>query len=159
MTVGPLFPPERLAALRSGDLADVRAALAGLPRAELAAWLATSEGEAVLRTVFERMPERYTGGPMDGQQTARWVVEREPAETLAYDLVLTEDNCEVRRTGTSGEPTVTLTLDAVSFVEMASAAAQGMDLLLQGRLQIQGDVHLAVRMESLFGLAAPGEPG
>ncbi|MCZ0978365.1 SCP2 sterol-binding domain-containing protein [Streptomyces diastatochromogenes] len=112
----------------------------------------------MLRTVFTRMPERYTGGPMDGRQTARWEVERQPAGTLAYDLVLTEDSCEVRGTGTSGEPTVTLALDAVSFVEMASAAAQGMDLLLQGRLRIEGDVNLAIRMESLFGLADPGGP-
>ncbi|MFD6890587.1 SCP2 sterol-binding domain-containing protein [Streptomyces sp. NPDC059957] len=159
MTVGPTISSERLAGLRSGTLEEVRAALAGLPRGDLAAWLATSEGEDVLRTVFEQMPGRYTGGPMDGPQTARWVVERPPGTTVAYDLVLTEDTCEVRETGISGAPAVTLVLDAVGFVEMASAAARGMDLLLGGRLDIQGDVHLAMRMESLFGLAEPGESG
>lgn len=158
MTGGPAFSPERVAGLRSGALPEVRAALAGLPREDLAAWLATPDGEDVLRTVFERMPERYTGGPMDGPQTARWEVGRSPADTVAYDLVLTEDTCDVRETGISGAPAVTLTLDAVSFVEMASAAAQGMDLLLKGRLHIQGDAQLAIRMESLFGLAEPGEP-
>ncbi|MFE7358285.1 SCP2 sterol-binding domain-containing protein [Streptomyces sp. NPDC057543] len=158
MTAGPTFSPERVAALRSGELSEVRAALAGLSREDLAAWLATPDGEDVLRTVFERMPERYTGGPMDGTQTARWEVERLPASTLAYDLVLTEDTCDVRETGISGAPAVTLALDAVSFVEMASAAVQGMDLLLKGRLHIRGDVNLAIRMESLFGLAEPGEP-
>ncbi|MFF4561914.1 SCP2 sterol-binding domain-containing protein [Streptomyces sp. NPDC001435] len=158
MTAGPTFSPERLAGLRSGTLSEVRAALAGLPREDLAAWLATRDGEGVLRTVFEQMPERYTGGPMDGPQTARWEVGRPPADTVAYDLVLTEDTCDVRETGISGAPAVTLALDAVSFVEMASAAAQGMDLLLKGRLHIQGDVRLAMRMESLFGLAEPGEP-
>ena len=158
MTAGPTFSPERLAGLRSGSLPEVRAALAGLTREELAAWLATPEGEDVLRTVFEQMPERYTGGPMDGPQTARWEVERSPADFVAYDLVLTEDTCEVRETGISGAPAVTLVLDAVSFVEMASAAVPGMDLLLNGRLNIQGDVRLAMRMESLFGLAEPGEP-
>lgn len=159
MTTGPAFSPERLAGLRSGALSEVRAALDGLPREDLAAWLATPDGADVLRTVFEQMPERYTGGPMDGPQTARWEVERPPAGTLARDLVLSEDACDVREAGISGAPAVTLTLDAVSFVEMASAASQGMDLLLQGRLRIQGDVHLAMRMESLFGLAAPGESG
>ncbi|UXY32351.1 SCP2 sterol-binding domain-containing protein [Streptomyces sp. HUAS TT20] len=159
MTAGPTFSPKRLAQLRSGTLSEVRAALAGLPREELAAWLATPDGEDVLRTVFEQMPERYTGGPMDGPQTARWEVARPPADTVAYDLVLTEDTCDVRETGISGAPAVTLALDAVSFVQMASAAAQGMDLLLGGRLHIQGDVHLAMRMESFFGLAEPGEPG
>ncbi|MGW2639135.1 SCP2 sterol-binding domain-containing protein [Streptomyces sp. NPDC001348] len=158
MTAGPTFSPERLAGLRSGTLSEVRAALAGLPRDDLAAWLATPDGEDLLRTAFARMPERYTGGPMAGPQTARWEVERPPADTVAYDLVLTEDTCDVRETGLSGAPAVTLTLDAVGFVEMASAAAQGMDLLLNGRLHIQGDVHLAIRMESLFGLAEPGEP-
>ena len=158
MTAGPTFSPERAAALHSGSLSEVRAALAGLPREDLAAWLATPDGEDVLRTVFERMPERYTGGPMDGPQTARWVVGRSPADTVAYDLVLTGDTCEVRETGMSGAAAVTLALDAVSFVEMASAAAQGLDLLLKGRLHIQGDVRLAMRMESLFGLTGPGEP-
>ncbi|WP_406109343.1 SCP2 sterol-binding domain-containing protein [Streptomyces sp. NBC_01003] len=158
MTAGPTFSPERLAGLRSGALSEVRAALAGLPREDLAAWLATSDGADVLRTVFEQMPERYTKGHMDGPQTARWEVERPPADTVAFDLVLTADACEVRETGSSGAPAVTLTLDAVSFVEMASAAAKGLDLVLMGRLHIQGDVHLAMRMESLFGLAEPGEP-
>ncbi|MEU4996095.1 SCP2 sterol-binding domain-containing protein [Streptomyces sp. NPDC021622] len=157
-TSASLFSPERVAALRSGALSEVRAALDGLPREDLAAWLATPEGEAVLRSAFERMPERYTGDPMDGPQTARWEVARPPAGTVAYDLVLTEDTCDVRETGSSGAPTVTLALDAVSFVEMASATTQGMDLLLNGRLHIQGDVQLAIRMESLFGLAEPGEP-
>jgi hypothetical protein len=159
MTAEPTFPPERIAALHSGELSEVRAALTGLPREDLAAWLATPGGEDVLRTVFERMPERYTGGPMDGPQTARWEVERPPADTVAYDLVLTEDSCEVRETGISGDPAVTLVLDAVGFVEMASATAQGMDLLLKGRLNIRGDLRLAMRMEALFGLAAPGESG
>ncbi|MFF4489950.1 SCP2 sterol-binding domain-containing protein [Streptomyces sp. NPDC001544] len=158
MTPGPTLSPERLAGLRSGTLSEVRAALAGLPREHLAAWLAAPDGEDLLRAAFDRMPERYTGGPMDGPQIARWEVERPPADTVAYDLVLTEDTCDVRETGISGAPAVTLTLDAVSFVEMASAAAEGMDLLLKGRLHIQGDVHLAIRMESLFGLAEPGEP-
>lgn len=158
MTAEPTFSPERVAGLHSDALSEVRAAIDGLPREDLAAWLATPAGEDVLRTVFERMPERYTGGPMDGAQTARWEVGRSPADTIAYDLVLTEDACDVRETGISGAAAVTLTLDAVSFVEMASAAAQGMDLLLKGRLHIQGDVHLAMRMESLFGLAAPGTP-
>jgi hypothetical protein len=158
MTAGWTITPERAAGLRSGVRAEVRAALAGLPRADLAAWLATPDGEGVLRTVFEQMPARYTGGIMDGPQTARWEVERTRADTLAYDLVLGEDTCDVRERAISSAPAVTLTLDAVSFVEMASAAAQGMDLLFAGRLHIQGDVHLAMRMESLFGLAAPGEP-
>ncbi|WNI26479.1 SCP2 sterol-binding domain-containing protein [Streptomyces sp. ITFR-16] len=159
MTAEPTFSPERVAVLRSGALPEIRAALAGLPREELAAWLATPEGEAVLRAAFERMPERYTGGITDGPRTARWEVARPPAGTVAYDLVLTEDTCDVREAAASGAPAVTLALDAVSFVEMASASAQGMDLLLKGRLRIEGDVQLAIRMESLFGLAEPGEPG
>jgi hypothetical protein len=158
MTAGPTISPDRLAGLRSGVLADVRAALAGLPREDLAAWLATPDGEDVLRTVFEQMPGRYAGGITDGPHIARWEVERVRADTVAYDLVLAENTCGVRETGISGAPAVTLTLDAVSFVEMASAAAQGMDLLFAGRLHIQGDVRLAMRMEFLFGLADQEEP-
>ncbi|MBL7262262.1 SCP2 sterol-binding domain-containing protein [Paractinoplanes lichenicola] len=144
------------AEVNQDELASFRAALAALPRAELTTWLTTADGEALLRTVFEQMPERYTGGLLGGPQTARWVVERPPAGTIVYDLVLTEDDCDVRDTGLWGAPTVTLTLDAVSFVEMASATAQGMDLLFQGRLHIDGDVRLAMRLETLFGLGEPG---
>jgi hypothetical protein len=158
MKAGWTLTPERLAGLRSGVRAEVRGALAGLAREDLAAWLATPDGEEVLRTVFAQMPGRYTGGITDGPRTARWEVERTRADTLACDLVLGADTCDVREAGVSGAPAVTLVLDAVSFVEMASAAAQGMDLLFAGRLRIQGDVRLAMRMESLFGLAGPGEP-
>ncbi|MFF4507777.1 SCP2 sterol-binding domain-containing protein [Streptomyces sp. NPDC001401] len=158
MTAEPAFSPQRLAQLRFASLTEVRAALALLAREDLAAWLATPDGEDMLRAVFAQMPARYIGGLTGPAQTARWQVRREGAATVVYDLILAEDVCEVREPGSAGEPALTLTLDAVGFVEMASAAAQGMDLLLEGRLHISGDVQLAMRMELLFGLAAPGAP-
>jgi hypothetical protein len=153
-----LLTPERVAGLRSGDRAAVREAVGGLPRPVLAAWLGTADGEVMLRDAFDQMPGYYIPGMLDQTVLARWEISRPPAAAaLAFDLLLAPDGCQVREAAGATAPAVTLVLDAVSFVELASAAQPGMDLLLQGRLHVRGDVQLAIRMESLFGLGQPAD--
>jgi hypothetical protein len=151
--------PDRAAGLRSGDRAAVREAISGLPRSTLAAYLETPDGEAVLRDAFDRMPAFYIGGVLDRTVTARWEVTRSSAATIEVDLELSPHGCTIHLPPSEENPTVALVLDAISFVELASATRPGMELLLQGRLHIRGDVQLAMRMESLFGLGPGSQAG
>jgi hypothetical protein len=144
--------PERIAGLQSGERAQVREAISGLSRPALAAWLDTADGGAMLRDAAERMPSYYLGGILDRAATVRWEIMRAAARPICFDLLLSPDRCLVQAQSEGTAPAVTLVLDAVSFVELASATRPGMELLLHGCLHIRGDVQLAIRMESLFGL-------
>lgn len=156
-TITAQLPAERVAGLRSGRRGEVRAAINGLSRKELAAWLRTPDGEEVLRDAFERMPQYYVPDPSLDESLVRWRVKRAPDASVDYDLVIGPAGCVVADADPAARPRVTLTVDSVGFVEMASAARRGVDLLLHGRLHVQGDVRLAMRMEKLFGFDADGE--
>ncbi|GAA0512659.1 hypothetical protein GCM10011581_03080 [Saccharopolyspora subtropica] len=152
MTEHRTLTEAELSALTTADRAALRAAVDGVPRRELTALLATDTGGKALRAAFERMPEFHTGRAVDAPVVVRWRVRREPAETIEYDLSLAGSSCAVRPAREDTQPTVTLSMDAVSFLEMASGLRSGMSLLMRGRLRIKGDVGLATRLESLFGL-------
>jgi hypothetical protein len=150
----PTLAPELVAGLRSGDRDRVRAAISGLPRRALAAWLSTPDGEEVLRDAFRRMPDFYVPGLITEPVTTRWVVRRAPGEPIEYDLDLKRTRCVLGPPDPRIRPAVTLTLDGTGFVELACAARRGVSLLLHRQLHIKGDVSLAMRMESFFGLDA-----
>lgn len=144
--------PGQIAGLRSGQRAAVRAAIAGLRRADLAAWLRTPSGREVLEDAFARMPDFYLPGQVDGEVRVRWRVTREPSEPVDHDLLLEPARCVVTSPDPAARPDVTLTFDSVGFVELACAARRGLDLMLHGHLHVRGDVREAMRMEKLFGL-------
>lgn len=147
--------PAELAELAGADREALNSVLDGVDEAALADLLATAEGEPVLHAVFARMPEFYTGAPFDPAVVVRWHVRRrEPAGPVRYDLALDATGaCAVAPTPDPAPPAdVTLTLGAVDFLRMAFGASSGMDLLMRGRLAVDGDANLAIRLESLFGL-------
>lgn len=147
---------ERIAGLRSGQREAVLAAIDGLPRADLAAWLSTPDGLEVLDDAFIRMPAFYLPGHLDTEVLVRWRVTRAPAEPVDRDLLLEPRRCVVCQPDPAARPKVTLTFDSVGFIEMACAARRGLDLMLHGHLHVRGDVRVAMRMEKLFGLDAGG---
>lgn len=145
-----------LAALVSADRATLRAAIDGVPRDDLAALLATDAGETALRAAFARMPEFYLGERL-ARKVVRWIVDRPaPGTAVGYDVVLADGTCVAEPAG-DATPDVTLTMDAVSFVELAFGVRSGMDLLMRGQLQVDGDAGLAMRLESLFDLGTGAE--
>jgi hypothetical protein len=147
-----------LAVLAGAEREALSGVLDGVDEEALADLLA-ADGEPVLRAVFARMPEFYTGARFDPAVLVRWHVRRDPADPVRYDLRLDADGgCAVAPAPEPGPPAdVTLTLDASDFLRMTFGASTGMDLLMRGRLALDGDGNLAVRLESLFGLGA-GNP-
>ncbi|ONI81485.1 hypothetical protein ALI144C_19370 [Actinosynnema sp. ALI-1.44] len=146
-----------LARLAGADREILRGALEGVDEDALAELLATAEGDTVLNAVFARMPEFYTHVPFDPPVVARWhVCRNNPPGPIRRDLVLgPTGTCVVVPTPDAGPPAdVTFTLDAIHFLRMAFGASTGMDLLMRGHLEVEGDGNLAVRLESLFGLGA-----
>ena len=54
--------------------------------------------------------------------------------------------------GAHDEPTMTLSLEAADFIELTSGRLDGMTAFMGGRLRIGGDMGLAMKMGSLFGI-------
>ena len=52
--------------------------------------------------------------------------------------------------GTAPEPTMTLALSAEDFLELINGEASPMNLFMQGKVKVRGDMQLALKMQTLF---------
>jgi alkanesulfonate monooxygenase SsuD/methylene tetrahydromethanopterin reductase-like flavin-dependent oxidoreductase (luciferase family) len=91
------------------------------------------------------VPDRAAGVEADVQYelhardgVRRWVVS------------IGEGGARVRR-GTTAEPSLTLRIDVADFVRLAARQAYAPRLLLQGAIEIEGDIRLAGRLDEMFG--------
>lgn len=139
--------------LLSGDRSRVKAAVHQLPRNELVAALSTPQGEQALAHAFELMPSYYTAGRFDRAVLVRYRVERRDGDAVERTVTFGPQNCVVQSVTLTDSPDLTVTMDALSFVEAATGITRGMDLLMRGDLTLQGNVQIALKMEAFFGLA------
>jgi putative sterol carrier protein len=54
--------------------------------------------------------------------------------------------------GGTESPTTTLTLTADDFVGMVNGSVNAMAAFMQGRIQLQGDMGLAMKFQTIFGI-------
>ena len=54
--------------------------------------------------------------------------------------------------GTAQNPTITMTAEAQDWLDMVNGDLSGQTAFLTGKLRIEGDVTLAMKLESLFNL-------
>ncbi|MFI5781309.1 SCP2 sterol-binding domain-containing protein [Nocardia sp. NPDC051570] len=139
--------------LLSGERPRVRSVVEVLPEADLVWALGTEVGEQALRNAFELMPSYYVPGSFDKDVTVRYHVTRPPGETISQDVVFGPQSCRIENT--SATPDLSVFLSGVGFVRVATGLAKGMELLMRGELKVQGDVQVAMKMETFFGLARP----
>ena len=99
------------------------------------------------------MPSYYTAGKFDRPVLVRYRVERPDADAVERDVTFGPQDCVVRPVDVTSTPDLTVTMDALSFVEAATGITRGMDLLMRGDLTLQGNVQIALKMEAFFGLA------
>lgn len=52
--------------------------------------------------------------------------------------------------GKADSPTTTFTADAQDYLDLVAGKADGMSLFMQGKLSVDGDMGLAMRLQSLF---------
>ena len=143
--------------LLSGERARVKAAVDQLPRNELVSALGSPAGEQALANAFELMPSYYTAGKFDHPVLVRYRVDRPDAGTVERDVTFGPESCVVRPVETTSVPDLTVSMDALSFVEAATGITRGMELLMRGDLKVQGNVQIAQKMEALFGLSPGGK--
>lgn len=54
--------------------------------------------------------------------------------------------------GKADSPSITLTMDASNFMDLISGKLNGQTAFLTGKLKIQGDMTLAMKLQSVFAL-------
>lgn len=148
--------PGQIDDLLSGERPRVKAAVDQLPRDDLLAALSSPAGEGALAHAFDLMPSYYTAGRFAEPVVVRYRVDRTGAEPIERDVTFGPQNCVVAPVHTAGTPDLTITMDALSFVEAATGITRGMELLMRGDLAVKGNVQIALKMEAFFGLAPGG---
>jgi alkyl sulfatase BDS1-like metallo-beta-lactamase superfamily hydrolase len=105
--------------------------------------------EQALEGIFAGMKESFRperAGDQDAGIT--WAVVDDGTEHT-WTLAIHGGTCEARK-GAAENPTVTLTMDLVTFVKMIAGQANGTQLFMSGKLKLSGDMMYAMKIESLF---------
>jgi putative sterol carrier protein len=109
-------------------------------------------GRAIAAGIFAAMPRRLRAASATGLDlVVRWDV-----EGVKDRYLLVRDGAASVRRATDRDPDLTLGLDRVALLELATGAANGPQLFMTGRVRITGDVMLGQRLTALF--AVPGTP-
>lgn len=106
---------------------------------------------AALEGIFWRMPKAVNHDvAKDMSTTIRWCLTgRADDGTDIYQLEV--DHGIVRTTkGEQGEPKLTVTMDAVEFLRLASGNLDPMQAYFKGRIQLTGDIMAAAKLAQLF---------
>jgi predicted lipid carrier protein YhbT len=126
-------------------------------RARLERWMrATGRRRLLLWLVFSVMPRSVRRRALEREQAViEWRVTGRPDGRQDVRQLVIENSIAVLLRGESREPDLTLTMDGVSFLLLATGNASGPALFVRGALDIEGDPWLAMRLPRLFALGAP----
>jgi putative sterol carrier protein len=133
------------------------------PHAGLEQVLRTPIRRVVLEAIFWQMPQHFDGKAARGMETTiRWHITRHPGGAAdTYELQIADGRCRARRGEGEDQPRLTIAVDAVEFVKLATGNSEPMNAYFSGRVALGGDVMLAAKLRSLFripGRARPRQP-
>ena len=120
---------------------------------QLAAGLAANR-ELILGEVFRQMPANLdAAAAADIEGVVEWRIGREDGGHDAWHVVLRAGAASVER-GAASEPSVVFEIGGVDFLRLVAGDVEGPLLFMHGRLTVEGDLVLALRMPQLFRLPA-----
>ena len=67
-----------------------------------------------------------------------------------WHVILKDDSLSIGQ-GQAATPNITLTLDAQNFTDLVTGKLNGQMAFLTGKLKIQGDMTLAMKLQSIIG--------
>lgn len=111
----------------------------------------------VLDGIFWQMPKQVDTSAAAGTTTTiRWVVTgRADGGSDVYHLIIEDGRVRTER-GEGGEPRLTVTLDGVEFLKLASGNSDPMQAYFTGRIQLAGDIMVAAKMAQMFKMPGGG---
>jgi hypothetical protein len=119
---------------------------------QLAAGLRANR-ELILSEVFRQMPGNLDpAAAADVDTVVEWRVGgRDDGGHDTWQVAIRGGRATVER-GAPAEPSVVFEVGAVDFLRVVAGAVEGPLLFMHGRLRVEGDLVLAVRMPQLFRL-------
>jgi putative sterol carrier protein len=135
----------------------------GRARAErLEQLMRTPARRIVLDAIFWQMPNHLDRKRAAGTTSSvRWCITgRADGRMDVYQLNIADGRCRLLRNPTGPDARVTLTVDGVEFLRIASGNSDPMKAYFSGKIKIAGDIMLAAKLSSLFRIpsAAGGPP-
>jgi len=112
---------------------------------------------ALLDGIFWQMPKQVDASAATDTTTAiKWVVTgRADGGSDVYHLVIERGQARTER-GETVEARLTVTLDGVEFLKLASGNSDPMQAYFTGRIQLSGDIMVAAKLAQMFNM--PGTP-
>ena len=108
--------------------------------------------------IFWQMPKQVnTEVAKNMTTTIRWRITGRPDDGVdVYQLVVDKGQVKTVK-GESGDPKLTVTMDAVEFLKLASGNLDPMQAYFKGRIELTGDIMVAAKLAQLFKM--PGGAG
>lgn len=100
--------------------------------------------------LFAAMPDNFNAGAAgDLNATIQFDLTGDGGGTWA--VTVADGKCEVTE-GAAKDPTLILTMDADDFMAMSRGDINPMNAFMGGKIKLQGDMGLAMKLQSLFNL-------
>ena len=104
--------------------------------------------ELTVAKVMSKMPENFNSENAAGVDAViQFHIEGEEAGD--WIVVVKEGTCEVNE-GVSDSPNLTMTADSHDYLDIVAGNLSGMQAVMKGKLQIGGDMGLAMKFASFF---------
>ena len=112
--------------------------------------------ELILGEVFRQMPDNLdAAAAAEIDAVVEWRIRDEDGGHDAWQVALRGGRATVER-GSPAEPAAIFEIGGVDFLRLVAGDAEGPFLFMHGRLKVEGDLVLAVRMPQLFRLPSAG---
>jgi putative sterol carrier protein len=107
--------------------------------------------------LFWQMPKQVNPEiAKDMTTTIRWRITGRPDDGVdVYQLEVDKGQVKTVK-GESGDPKLTVTMDAVEFLKLASGNLDPMQAYFKGRIELTGDIMVAAKLAQLFKMPGGG---
>jgi putative sterol carrier protein len=108
---------------------------------------------ALLWLIFSAMPRAVRRKALEQEEAViEWRITGRPDGRHDVRQLVVEDGAAIVARGEPREPDLTLTMDGVAFLLLATGNAAGTRLFVNGDVEIDGDPWLAMRLPRFFGV-------
>jgi putative sterol carrier protein len=105
---------------------------------------------ATASELFENMPRNFKP-EVAGELTAVIQFDLTGNDGGIWTATIADGKCDVTE-GPAKNPTLTLTMDAGEYLAMCRGELNAMSAFIQRKIKLRGDMGLAMKLQSLFGL-------
>ncbi|MGY0216753.1 SCP2 sterol-binding domain-containing protein [Endozoicomonadaceae bacterium StTr2] len=104
---------------------------------------------ATVRETITGMKERFNAEAAAGEEH---VFQFAIGDNESWHVAINDGQCDIVE-GEHDDASVTLKMDETTFIELITGEIDGMQAFMQGRVQIEGDMMLSLRLTEFFTLS------